>query len=152
MSEQKTKRTGRWEKCITDCRGDPNWCVGWIIHLVSVLPALKVSTMTVIKVESGRDGINGGRLNWSGECKTEHQRRIEDISVSCQILSRLVLHLHFRFLSQSSIGETNRLDIFMRKQLPHGAAWLSDGPHLISSLKPYRWNRHSNKSPSGAQI
>lgn len=98
--------------------------------------------MTVIKVESGRDGINGGRLKWWGECKTEHQRRIEDISVSCQILSRLVLHLHFPFLSQSSFpGETNRFDIFMRKQLPRGAAshWLSDCPHLASSLKRYHW-------------
>ncbi len=60
-----------------------------------------------------------GRLKWLRECKREHQRGREDISVYCQILSWLVLHLHFPSVSLSSHpGNTNRFDNSLWKQLP----------------------------------
>lgn len=97
---------------------------------VSILPIHYVSKMTVIKVESGKDGIKGGRLKWLRECKSEHQRGRGDISVSCRILSWLVLHLHFPSLSLSSFpGNTNRFDNSVWKQLPQPNATAMETAH-----------------------
>lgn len=118
QSEQKAKLTGRWEKCITDNRGEPNGCVGWIIHLSQSFQSCKFAKWQWSKL-SLEGMVLRGRLKWLRECKREHQRGIENISVSCQILSWLVLHLHFASLSlSSSPGDTNRFDNSVWKQLP----------------------------------
>lgn len=93
QTEQKTKVTGRWEKCITDSRGDPNWCVGWIMHLSQSSQSCKFAEWQWSKL-SLEGMVLRVRLKWLRECKREHQRGREELSVSCRILSWLVLHLH----------------------------------------------------------
>lgn len=116
-TKDKTDRE-RWEKCITGSRGDSNWCVGWIMHLSQSFQSCKFAKWQWSKL-SLQGMVLRGRLKWLGECKREHQRGREDISVSCQILSWLVLHLHFPSLSLSSYpGNTNRFDNSVWKQLP----------------------------------
>lgn len=118
QTEQKTKLTGRWEKCITGSRGDPNWCVGWIMHLSRSFQSCNFAKWQWSKL-SLEGMVLSRRLKWLRECKRKHQRGREDISVSCQILSWLVLHLHFPSLSLSSYpGNTNRSDNSVWKQLP----------------------------------
>lgn len=118
QTEQKTQLTGRWEKCITGSRGDPNWCVGWIMHLSRSFQSCNFAKWQWSKL-SLEGMVLRGRLKWLSECKRKHQRGREDISVSCQILSWLVLHLHFPSLSLSSYpGNTNRFDNSVWKQLP----------------------------------
>lgn len=122
QTEQKTKLTGRWEKCITGSRGDPNWCVGWIMHLSQSFQSCNFAKWQWSKL-SLEGMVLRERLKWLRECKREHQKGREDISVSCQILSWLVLHLHFPSLSLSSYpGNTNRFDNSVWKQLPQRKA------------------------------
>lgn len=102
QTEQRTKLTGRWEKCITGSREDPNWCVGWIMHLSRSFQSCKFAKWQWSKL-SLEGMVLRGRLKWLRECKRKHQRGREDISVSCQILSWLVLHLHVSALSLSAI-------------------------------------------------
>lgn len=138
QTKQKTKLTARWEKCITGSRGDPNWCVGWIMHLSQSFQSCKFAKWQWSKL-SLEGMVLRGRLKWLRECKREHQRGREDISVSCQILSWLVLHLHFPSLSLSSYpGNTNRFDNSVWKQLP----WCNAATIKTATL----WRLHADQS------
>lgn len=73
QTEQKTKLTGRWEKCITGSRGDPNWCVGWIMHLSRSFQSCNFAKWQWSKL-SLEGMVLRRRLKWLRECKRKHQR------------------------------------------------------------------------------
>lgn len=140
QTEQKTELTGRWEKCITGSREDPNWCVGWIMYLSRSFQSCKFAKWQWSKL-SLEGMVLRGRLKWLRECKRKHQRGREDISVSCQILSWLVLHLHVSSLSLSSYpGNTNRFDNSVWKQLPGQCS-------LYQHMAVFYWSLHRDLYP-----
>lgn len=81
QTEQKTKLTGRWEKCITGSREDPNWCVGWIMYLSRSFQSCKFAKWRWSKL-SLEGMVLRGRLRWLRECERKHQRGRERIFLS----------------------------------------------------------------------
>lgn len=109
QTEQKTIVTVRWEKCFTDSRGDPNWCVGWIMHLAQSFQFCKFAKWQWSKL-SLKGMVLRGRLKWLRECIPEGER-----GHFCLLSGSVMTCFTFTHPSvslSSYPGNTNRLDKF----------------------------------------